>query len=157
MQSIRLPFWDAFPVSQKSPAFSQDVMAALKQIPSTWTFKGNFFGGGSWLQPSGKASNKSSRSAKQEICSLFMFIHFLISYTFFLSFSHSTFHTQKLSTYNTRVNRFRSVGGIQNKTRPFQCLVFQYPLKNPQRLLPLCCPSTCTHHCTRSDMVRSNL
>ncbi len=49
------------------------------------------------------------------------------------------------------------MGGIPIKAGPFQCLVFQYPLKNPQRLLPLCCPSTCTHHCTRSDMVRSNL
>ena len=83
-------------------------------------------------------------------CSIFIFIHFPISYTFFLFFSHSTFHKQKLSTYNTRVNWFRSVGGIQIKTRPFQCLVFQYPLKNPQRLLPLCCPSTCTHHCSAS-------
>lgn len=62
-----------------------------------------------------------------------------------------------MSTYNTLVNWFRPMGGIQIKTRPFQSLVFQYPLKNPQRLLPLCCPSTCTHHCTRSDMVRSNL
>ena len=143
------------PFPKTSPAFSQDVMAELKQIPSAWTFKGSFFWGVGCNHLARPPTNHQGQLNRK--CSLFMFIHFLISFTFFLLFSHSTFLTQKLSTYNTRVNWFRPVGGIQIKTRPFQCLVFQYPLKNPQRLLPLCCPSTCTHHCTRSDMVRSNL
>ena len=98
-------------------------MAALKQIPSAWTFKGNFFWGGSWLQPSGKASNESSMSAKQEMFNLYF--HSL-SYLIHVLLIFQSFHFPQTKTVNIQYTcelvQICGRNSNQNQTLPMPCL-----------------------------------